>query len=88
MAVGDILHAACGLGGIGDGGIAGVVVALAVVSGLDQVDLDVTDGERIRCGLRVGEVRQRRTHDGDGDQRHAQENCGQFLFHVCFAPFM
>ena len=76
------------MGGVRDGGIAGVVVALAVELGLDQVDLDLSHSKRIRYGLRVGEVRQRRTHDGDGSQRHTQENYGKFLFHVCFAPFM
>ena len=82
VAVSDVLHAGRGLGGVGDGGVAGVVVAFAVVSGFDQVNLDVTDGEGVGCGLRVGEVRQRCARDGDGDQRHAQENCGKFLLHL------
>ena len=53
-----------------------------VQAGLQQVDLDIAHGEGIGGGLRVGEVRQRCAHDGDGDQRHAQENGGQFLLHL------
>ena len=68
--------------------IAGVVVAFAVELGLDQIDLNIAHGEGIGGGLRVGEVRQRCAHDGDGDKSDTQENGGQFLFHVCFAPFM
>ena len=88
---GDIFHAIISghlMGGIGDGGIAGVVVAFAVVSGLDQVDLDITDGEGIRCALGIGEVRKRCAHDGDRRESNAQENRSQFLFHVCLLPFM
>ena len=88
MAISDILHTACSIGGIGDGGIAGVVVAFAVVSGLDQVDLYVADGEGVGGRIGVGEVRERCAHDGDSDKSNAQENRSQFLFHVCLLPFM
>ena len=88
MAVGDILHAACGLGGIGDGGIAGVVVALAVEPGLDQVNLDVSHGKRIGGRLGVGEVSEGCAHNGDRQQGDAEAQRGDFLFHVVVAPFM
>ena len=52
-----------------------------MISGLDQVDLDISHCERIRCGLRVGEIRQRGTHDGDGQKCNAQANRGNLLFH-------
>ena len=81
VAVGDVRHAACGLGGIGDGCIAGVVVAFAVEPGLDQVDLDISHCERIRCGLRVGKIRQRGADNGDGQKRNAQANRSNLLFH-------
>ena len=82
VAVGDILHAACGLGGIGDGSIAGVVVAFAVEPGLDQVDLDVSHSKRIGGRLGVGEVSKRCAHDGDRQQGNAEAKRGEFLFHV------
>ena len=82
VAVGDILHAAGGLGGIGDGSIAGVVVAFAVEPGLDQVDLDVSHGKRIGGSFRVGEVSEGCAHDGDRQQGDAEAQCGDFLFHV------
>ena len=80
MTVGDILHAACGLGGVGDGGIAGVVVAFAVELGLDQINLDIAYGEGVCCALGVGEVGQRCAHNGDGYKSDTQEDRSNFLF--------
>ena len=74
------------MGGIRDGGIAGVVVALTVELGLDQINLDIAHGEGVFCALGVGEVSQRCAHNGDGYKSDTQEDCGKFLFHVRFAP--
>ena len=82
VAVGDILHAACGLGWIGDGSIAGVVVAFTVEPGLDQINLDVSHGKRIGGRLGVGEVSKRCAHDSDRQQGDAEAKRGDFLFHV------
>lgn len=54
----------------------------AVVLGLQQLNLDISDGERILSGIGVGEVGQRCAYDGDCDQCDAQENRGQFLLYV------
>ena len=48
---------------------------------LDQFDFYAAGSKCVRGTVRVGEVRERCAHDGDGDQRHAQENCGDFLLH-------
>ena len=85
-AVGGILHAAGGLGGIGDGGIAGVVVALAVVSGFDQINLDVSHSKRIGGRLGVGEVSKRCAHNGDRQQGDAEAQRGNLLLHVLGTP--
>ena len=82
-AVGDILHAIRGSGRSRNRGIAGAAGALTVVSGLDQVDLDITDGEGVGGRIGVGEVRKRCAHDGDRRESDTQEDRGQFLFHVC-----
>ena len=88
MTVGDILHAGRGLGGVGDGGIAGVVVAFAVELGLDQLDADISHGKRIGGRLGVGEVSEGCAHNGDRQQGDAEAQRGDFLFHVVVSPFM
>ena len=86
-AVGDILHAVRGLGGGGDRGIAGAAGALTVISGLDQVDLDVSHGKRIGGRLRVGEISEGCAHDGDRQKGDAEAQRGDFLFHVLYSFF-
>ena len=54
-------------------------IALEIVFAV-QLDADISHGERIRCGLRVGEVREGCAHDGDGHESNAQENRSNFLF--------
>jgi len=58
-----------------------------VVSGLDQVDLDVSHGKRIGGRLGVGEVSKRCAHNGDRQQGDAEAQCGDFLFHVLYSFF-
>ena len=48
---------------------------------LDQFDFYAAGSKCVRGTVRVGEVRERCARDGDGDQRHAQENCCDFLLH-------
>ena len=55
---------------------------------LDQIDFYAAGGERICGTVLVGEVGQRCAHDGNGHESDTQEDGCQFLFHVCFAPFM
>ena len=87
-AVRNILHSAGGLAGCRNRGIPGSTGALAMEFGLDQVNLDVSHGKRIGGRLRVGEVSEGCTHDGDRQQGDAEAQCGDFLFHVVVAPFM
>ena len=55
---------------------------------LDQVDLDVAHGKGVGFVVGVGEVGQRGTDDGDGGQRHAQEQGSDLLFHVIALLFV
>ena len=86
MTVGDILHAGRGLGGVGDGGVAGVIVAFAVELGLDQIDLHVADGEGVGGVIGVGEVSERGAHNGDRQKGDAEAQRGNLLLHVLGTP--
>ena len=67
--------------------ILGLLLLLAALL-LNQLDFYVSDCKCVGGFISIGEVSQRCAHDGDRDQCDAQENGCQFLFHVCFAPFM
>ena len=55
---------------------------------LDQVDFYAADGECVGLVVGVGEVGQRGTDDGDGGQRHAQEQSSDLLVHVIALLFV
>ena len=55
---------------------------------LDQVDFYVSNCKCVGGFISIGEVGERCAHDGDGHESDTQEDGCQFLFHVCFAPFM
>ena len=55
---------------------------------LDQVDFYAAGGECVGLVVGVGEVGQRGTDDGDGGQRHAQEQGSDLLFHVIALLFL
>ena len=87
VAVGDILHAGRGLRGGGNGGIAAAAGALTMESGLQQFDLHVADGEGVRRGLRIGEVRQGRAGDRNRGKSYAETEHKELLFHWLGLPF-
>ncbi len=56
-------------------------------SGLQQVDLHVADGEGVRRGLRIGEVRKRRAGDRNRGKDYTETEHKELLFHWLGLPF-
>ena len=56
-----------------------------MISGLDQVDLDISHGKRIGGSLRVGEISEGCAYNGDRQKGDAEAQRSEFLFHVLYS---